>query len=105
MHGLPVPSMLQIMGKKPWDVLLFDTLDMWKGTEYNGRISLDALCMAMGIESPKTDMTGADVGPMYWVMKDFARIAKYCNGDVVALASCYLKMINAPIVLENVVFM
>lgn len=96
MHGLPIPSMLQIVGKKPWDILLFDTVEMWKLTEYRGNISLDALAMAMGVESPKGDVTGADVGRLFWIMQDLEAIGTYCNGDVVCLAKCYIKMINAP---------
>lgn len=102
-HGLPIPSMLQVSGKKPWEVLLFDTLEIWKGTEYRGGISLDALSMAFGFESPKEEMTGADVGAAFWIMKDLEKIGIYCNGDVVCGAKCYLKMINAPM-FERVVF-
>lgn len=94
MLGLPVPGIVSTMGKKPWDVFLFDTMEMWKGISFGQSISLDALSYALGIESPKTDISGADVSDCFY-RGEIERIATYCNGDIKVLATSYIKMIRA----------
>lgn len=54
----------------------------------NGPASLDVVCWALGITSPKGDMDGSMVAPTY-ARGDIERIAEYNVGDVEATARIY----------------
>ena len=85
--GLPFPRMLQIAGKKPWQVHhLLDTLELWKLGDYKHYISLDLLAHLFGVDSPKTDLDGSRVGDCYHLEHDLDKLARYCEEDVLAVA-------------------
>lgn len=64
---------------KPWESeKVFDTMTQFVGV--GNRISLDKLCMALGIEG-KGDISGADVWPMVQAGK-LDEVAMYCKHDV-----------------------
>lgn len=83
-YGMKVPSVLNTLGKKPWEVNMFDTSDAWKGTAWDVS-SLDELTLMLGLESPKDEMTGAMVSEAYWNDNDIEGIEKYCLKDTKAL--------------------
>jgi 3'-5' exonuclease len=91
-HGLDLPEMLNIAGKKPWEVNHLDTMELWKFGDYKSFTSLPLLCHVFGIPTPKDDISGADVARVYWEENDVKRIAKYCEKDVVALIQLLLRM-------------
>lgn len=78
------PACLQIINKKPWEIKLLDTKEIWK---FGGMksASLLSLCTALGIRSSKENMSGSDAHPFFWNGK-YEDIAKYCSNDVRALA-------------------
>lgn len=78
------PTILRILNKKPWEIKLLDTKEIWKFGGYRSA-SLATLCSAFDIPSPKEDMSGADVH-MYFHEGRIEDIAKYCSNDVRALA-------------------
>lgn len=88
----PLPSVLQMQGKKPWEIPWLDTLDEWKFGDYKHYTSLDLLTTLFDIPSPKSDMTGADVSRVYYEEHNLDRIGHYCLQDVQALAQLYVKM-------------
>ena len=89
--GIPLPPMLDIAGYKPWDLPhLLDTMDLWKFGDNKGNTPLALLAGVFGIPSPKDDITGADVGRVYWQEGDLARIATYCQKDVETTARVLL---------------
>lgn len=90
-HGLqPPPQLLKAMKAKAWDECLADTMLMWN-PERDKKISLDKLCRILGIESPKRNMTGADVWHAYKEGR-LDDIAEYCRGDVNAMRACYERL-------------
>ena len=90
-NGLPIPYLLDNAGKKPWEVQLIDTMDMWKFGDYKSFTSLNLLAEVFGIESPKGDIDGSQVWSTYWIDKDLERIKNYCMKDVVTDAQLLLK--------------
>ena len=90
-NGLPIPYLLDNAGKKPWEVQLIDTMDMWKFGDYKSFTSLNLLAAVFGIESPKDDIDGSQVWSTYWIDKDLERIKNYCMKDVVTDAQLLLK--------------
>ena len=96
-NGFKLPAIFNFMGKKPWDIKhVIDTKELWKMSVYDGasNSALDTLTWALGIPSPKDDISGKDVKDVYWKEKDIPRIATYCEKDIFGQAEVYLKMIG-----------
>lgn len=103
-HGIEIPRALQIMGKKPWEVLHQDTMDMWKFGDYKSYTSLDLLAAVFDIPGSKNEMSGDQVSKVYYEEKDLEKICRYCREDVVVLGQLYLKLNSMPTVLpKNIV--
>jgi predicted PolB exonuclease-like 3'-5' exonuclease len=91
-NDLPVPSILNISGKKPWEVNHLDTLELWKFGDFKSFTSLNLLAQTLGIPTPKDDIDGSKVWSVYWNDKDLLRIVTYCQKDVVTVVQIFLKM-------------
>lgn len=91
-NDIPIPSILNISGKKPWEVNHFDTLELWKFGDYKSYTSLNLLAHCLGIPTPKDDIDGSKVWSVYWIDKNLDRIVTYCQKDVVTVAQIFLKM-------------
>lgn len=91
-NKVPIPSVLDNAGKKPWEVPLLDTLELWKFGDYKAYTSLNLLAFTFGLPSPKQDIDGSKVGETYWKEKNLERIVRYCCNDVVTLANVYLRL-------------
>ena len=91
---LPLPPMLNIAGKKPWEVPHIDTLEMWKFGDFKSFTSLNLLAGVLGIKTPKDDIDGSMVGNVYWKERNLARIVHYCQKDVVTVAQVYLRLLG-----------
>ncbi|MBT3209367.1 MAG: 3'-5' exonuclease [Bacteroidetes bacterium] len=90
-NGLKLPNILDIAGKKPWEVRHLDTLELWKFGDYKNYTSLNLLVAVFDLPSPKDDIDGSQVGDIYWNENDIKRITKYCEKDVVAVVQLFLK--------------
>jgi hypothetical protein len=102
-NNIQIPSMLDISGKKPWEVNHFDTMELWKFGDYKNFTSLDLLSAIFSLPTPKDDINGADVGRVYWVDKDLPRITQYCQKDVVTIVNLFLKFQGKSIIDETAV--
>ena len=100
-HQLELPFVLQLMGKKPWEVPHLDTLELWKFGDYKHYTSLKLLAHFFGIPSPKDDMDGSEVARVYYEENDLARIMRYCEKDVITLAQVFLKLTVQPELKES----
>ena len=99
-NGIALPSILQIAGKKPWEINHIDTMELWKFGDYKSYTSLSLLCHVMNIPTPKDDISGADVARVYYEENDLQRIMVYCEKDVVALIQLFLRLQGEPLVDE-----
>lgn len=90
-NGIQIPNILDISGKKPWDVKHLDTMELWKFGDYKNYTSLNVLAKCFGIPSPKDDIDGSMVGHTYWQLNDIERISNYCKKDIVTTAQILLK--------------
>lgn len=100
-HGIALPSILNIAGKKPWEVMHLDTMELWKFGDYKAYTSLALLCHIFKIPTPKDDISGADVARVYYEEKDLERIRVYCEKDVIALIQLFLRMNGEPMIDEG----
>jgi DNA polymerase elongation subunit (family B) len=97
-NGIQLPSVLNMAGKKPWEVAHLDTLELWKFGDYKHYTSLDLLATIFDIPTSKGVMDGSMVSKVYYQQGDLKKIAEYCVGDVLAIAQLYLKFKGMPLV-------
>ncbi len=102
-HSIPLPSMLDMGGLKPWEVRHLDTLQLWKFGDYKHYTSLKLLAWCFGIPSPKSDIDGSEVAKVYYRDKNLPRIQQYCERDVLTVARLYLKMVQQGDIVDEAV--
>ncbi|MCC7301061.1 MAG: 3'-5' exonuclease [Bacteroidia bacterium] len=91
-HGIRLPSILNLAGKKPWEVQLLDTMELWKFGDYKSYTSLNLLATVLGVPTPKDDIDGSQVYGVYYHEKDLPRIVTYCQKDVLTVAQILRRM-------------
>ncbi len=99
-NGIQLPALLNISGRKSWEVPHLDTMEMWKFGDYKHYTSLDLLAALFEIPTSKEQMDGSMVNEVYYREKDLDKISDYCVRDVVAIAQLYLRMKAFPLI-EN----
>lgn len=100
-NGIRLPEVLNLGGKKPWEVQHLDTLELWKFGDYKHYTSLDLLAALFNIPTSKGVMDGSQVNEVYYKEKDLKKISVYCVGDVVAVAQLYLCLKGHPLIPEE----
>jgi DNA polymerase elongation subunit (family B) len=100
-HGIRLPGMLNIAGKKPWEVHHIDTMEFWKFGDYKHYTSLELLTTVFGIPTPKEDIDGSMVASVYYDDNDLERIALYCQRDTLAVAQLLLCYMGKPMIRES----
>ena len=93
-HGISLPSVLDISGKKPWEVRHIDTMELWKFGDRKSFTSLDLLASLFQIPSSKDEIDGSMVTTVYYRENNLERIATYCMHDVAVTAQVFLKLNN-----------
>lgn len=97
-QGITLPPVLDVAGKKPWEIKFLDTLDLWKFGDYKHYTSLALLTKIMGIPTPKDDIDGSQVASVYYQEHNIERIAIYCEKDVFATAQLFLRFKGEPLI-------
>ncbi len=100
-NQIAIPSILNMSGKKPWEVNHLDTMDLWKFGDFKNYTSLNLLAHSLGIQTPKDDIDGSMVWEVYWKEKNLPRIVTYCQKDVVTVAQIFLRMNGEPLIWEE----
>ena len=90
-NGLKLPLLLDIAGKKPWEIRHLDTMELWKFGDYKNYTSLDLLTHIFNIPTSKDDIDGSQVASVYYEDKDLDRIIIYCEKDVIATIQLFRK--------------
>lgn len=99
--GLTLPPVLHFHGKKPWEVRLLDTLQLWRFGDHRNSVSLNLLAGVLGIPTPKDDIDGSQVGAAYWQRGELPRIVTYCQKDVLTVAQVILRFSRLPLLTEQ----
>jgi DNA polymerase elongation subunit (family B) len=100
-NGLKLPVLLDIAGKKPWEVNHLDTMELWKFGDYKHYTSIKLLAALFNIPTPKDDIDRSQVAGLYWNDKDLERIKKYCQKDTLTVAQLILKYKGEELISEN----
>jgi hypothetical protein len=74
-NEIPIPPILNVSGKKPWEVNHLDTLELWKFGDFKSYTSLNLLAHSLGVPTSKDDIDGSMVWAVYWNDKDLQRIS------------------------------
>jgi hypothetical protein len=88
-NGIGLPKNIPWYAR-PWDERIGDTMLLWDSSP-DKRISLDRLCKALGVPSPKNGIDGSMISELFSQGR-FNEIAAYCRADVVATRACYRRM-------------
>lgn len=100
-NNVPLPALLDLSGRKPWEINHLDTLEMWKFGDFKHYTSLDLLAAIFNIPSSKNGMDGSQVNTVYYQENNLERIKNYCLSDVVVLAQLYMKLKGLPLIEEQ----
>ena len=100
-NGLKLPKLLDIAGKKPWEINHLDTMELWKFGDYKHYTSIKLLAALFDISTPKDDIDGSQVAKVYWEEKDLERIKIYCQKDTLTVAQLLLKYKGEALISEN----
>ncbi len=102
-NGIELPEILDLAGKKPWEIRHLDTMELWKFGDYKHYTSLELLAAIFGIPTPKDDIDGSQVAGVYWNDKDLERIAHYCQKDVLTTIQLFRRYQGLPLIKEEFV--
>lgn len=104
-HGIALPSLLDISGKKPWEINHLDTMELWKFGDFKNYTPLNLLTHVLNIPSPKDDIDGSMVRQVYYADSDLNRIMEYCQKDVLAVAQIIVRLKGHPLLTSDEVHM
>jgi len=90
-NGLKLPFIINVAGKKPWEIKHLDTMELWKFGDFKNYTSLDLLTYIFNIPTPKDDMDGSQVAKVFYEEKNLDRIIHYCEKDVIATIQLFRK--------------
>tara|TARA_Y100001954_G_scaffold226736_1_gene269002 strand:- start:325 stop:1044 length:720 start_codon:yes stop_codon:yes gene_type:complete len=102
-NGLKLPFLLNIAGKKPWEIKHLDTMELWKFGDFKHYTSLDLLTYIFNIPTPKDDMDGSQVASVYYEEDNLDRIIHYCEKDVIATIQLFRKYQGEPLIDDDFV--
>lgn len=101
LNGITLPDLLDLAGKKPWEIHHLDTMELWKFGDYKHYTSLNLLTNIFNIPTPKDDITGADVAQVYYEDNDLDRIVTYCEKDTLAVLQLLLRYKGMKLIEED----
>ncbi|MDQ2658471.1 MAG: 3'-5' exonuclease [Bacteroidota bacterium] len=104
-NSISLPAVLNLSGKKGWEIPHLDTMELWKFGDYKHYTSLDLLAALFQIPSSKDNIDGSQVNHVYYHDKDLERISEYCRADVVVLAQLFLKLKGYPLIADHNILM
>ncbi len=96
--GIEIPQILNLAGKKPWEVQHLDTMELWKFGDYKHYTGIKLLAALFNIPTPKDDIDGSMVGQVYYQEKDLERIKVYCEKDTLTVAQLFLRYQGLPVI-------
>ncbi len=103
-NRIQLPVLLDIAGKKPWEVNHLDTMQLWRFGDYKNYTSLNLLTAVFDIPTPKDDIDGSEVWHVYWKEKELERIKTYCEKDTITVVRLFQAFRGEESVKEDDIF-
>ena len=94
-HKIKIPFIFSnFINAKPWDRsnMCYDLLEYWKFGSFGIGSTFGMVCESLGVETPKTVLSGDKVNYTYHEENDLPKIVSYCEADVNSLIDCYLSI-------------
>lgn len=92
-NGIKPSVLLPNYDTKPWEIRAIDTMDIWKMGNNFALSSLELMCSAMGVKSPKEgEVTGNRVHEAFYEFDQLDLIVEYCERDVEVLIQLIKKL-------------
>jgi uncharacterized protein YprB with RNaseH-like and TPR domain len=92
-NGIRPSVLLPCYDTKPWEIKAIDTMDIWKMGNNFALSSLELMCAALGVPSPKEgEVTGNRVHEAYYDYNQLDLIVEYCERDVMVLIDVIKKL-------------
>jgi 3'-5' exonuclease len=96
-NDISLPQLLNNGGRKPWEIPAYDLFEVWQQGSRD-MVSLELVCISLGIPTPKDGISGSEVGDVYWNAENrleaVDRISAYCQRDVKATINIVDKLKN-----------
>jgi 3'-5' exonuclease len=90
-----VPELLNMSGKKQWEIPHIDTMELWKFGDHKHYTSLQLLASLFELE-PIDALESHEVSALYMEGK-LERIAEFARSNAVLTAQLYLRLRNLPL--------
>lgn len=94
-------SIFDVGGLKPWEILSVDLKEIWNGSS-TSKASLLNVCISLGLESPKSDISGKDVADVIKEEGGLDRVCRYCEKDVLSSVQVFNKLRFEKVITETV---
>lgn len=101
-RNIQLPRLLDVSGKKPWETKwLIDTMDMWRFGDFKNYTSLSLMAEALGVPTPKDDISGEQVPYVFYKEDNLERIKTYCQKDVLATGRLLQRLLQKPMIQDS----
>lgn len=81
-----------LLGGKPWEIAVYDTMEKWQMGRYREFVGLEELALAFGLNCPKNGAVGAENLSEALSAGRHAEIREYCLADVRCARELYYRM-------------
>jgi predicted PolB exonuclease-like 3'-5' exonuclease len=93
-NNIVPPSNLNVYGKKPWDIEIYDIMQVWgQGNLQESYTPMELIAASLNIVSSKNDLSGSKVSEAYF-NGELDRIKTYCEEDVKCTINIAEKLIQ-----------
>jgi predicted PolB exonuclease-like 3'-5' exonuclease len=80
-YNLELPKLLDIYGKKPWEIPAFDLAEEWK-QGFKNYMSLNEVAYELGVLCLDDEIDGKQCHDVYWKEGNLAKIKRHCECDI-----------------------
>ncbi len=98
---VPIPPVLNLAGKKPWEVPHLDTMEMWMFGNRKYPVALDLLAAIFDIPEPENRLEGPVVSKAFYEEGDLEGICRRGQRDVITTAQLYMRYRCSPLLQEE----
>lgn len=98
---VPIPPVLNLAGKKPWEVPHLDTMEMWMFGNRKYPVSLDLLAAIFDIPERENRLEGTEVAKAFYEEGNLEGISQRGQDDVITTAQLYMRYRCSPLLRDE----
>lgn len=97
-NGVRISENINVTHKKPWDMNILDTMNLWSfGSKNTGTSSLASISSSLDIGDVDKVCRGCDMSFIFWKDRDFQKIADHCENNTSIVMKTLLRFANPEI--------